>query len=350
MPSEAEAGPDRVVVVGASAGGVEALQTLVAGLPPNLAAAVITVLHIPRTSPGALPGILDRAGPMPAVAAGHGEPLRPGVVYVAPPDRHVLVEDGVLVLSSGPVENGHRPAVDPLFRSAALARGPAVVGVVLSGTRDDGAAGSAAIARCGGSVLVQDPNEALYPAMPLNALRQVRQAAVYRAADIGAALAAMMDGPPGPAPPAGPGDPVRSEVASAHVGLPTTDDVAQARPSEFSCPHCHGVLFELPGGPTPRFRCRTGHAWSPASLVEDQATGVDEALWTAVRALEEKAALVTRLADDALAGGRSHSAAEFRARATRTRLQAEQVRELLRHDGDRTDAVHPIEALGWDVS
>ncbi|WP_300011717.1 chemotaxis protein CheB [Pseudonocardia sp.] len=349
MPSEAGARPARLVVVGASAGGVEALQSLVAGLPADLAAAVVVVLHIPRSSPGALPGILDRAGPLPAVTAAHGQSLRPGVVYVAPPDRHVLVEDGELVLSAGPAENGHRPAVDPLFRSAAIARGPAVVGVVLSGTRDDGAAGSAAIARYGGSVLVQDPADALHAPMPLNAMREVPQAAVHRAADIGAVLAALVDAPAGPAVVPPDDGSVRLEVASARDGLPTTDEFAHARPSEFSCPHCHGVLFALPGGPAPRFRCRTGHAWSPVSLVEDQATGVEEALWTAVRALEEKAALVTRLAEDAHANGHSRSAAEFRTRAGHTRLQAERVRELLRHD-DPSDALLPVETLGRDVS
>lgn len=345
----------RLVVVGASAGGVEALRAMVAGLPADLAASVVVVLHIPRTSPGALPGILDRAGPLPAVAAEHRRVLRPGVVYVAPADHHVLVEDGLLLLSTGPAENGHRPAIDPLFRSAALARGASVTGVVLSGTRDDGAAGLAAVAQNGGTAVVQDPDDALYAAMPRNALRLVPSALVHPAAGIGAALGDLVRSPPpvrasrGSGPVAvgdavGQGAPLRQEVASAATGLPTTDDIAGARPSPFSCPNCHGVLFELPGDPAPRFRCRVGHAWSPSSLEEDQATAVEDALWTALRALEEKAALVKRLAAEAHSHGHPRSAAEYRARSARTRGQADRVRELLHRE------LHPPEAADQDAS
>jgi len=159
-----------LIVVGASAGGVEALRAMVAGFPTDLAAPVVVVLHIPRDAPTALPAILRRAGALPAVQAEHGAPLRDGVVYVAPPDHHTLVEDGHLRLSTGPKENGHRPAIDPLFRSAALACGSGAIGVVLSGTRDDGTAGLAAIVDRGGVAVVQDPDDALYSSMPASAL------------------------------------------------------------------------------------------------------------------------------------------------------------------------------------
>lgn len=354
--SERDAARGRVVVVGASAGGVEALRAMMAGLPADLAASVVVVLHIPRTSPSALPGILGRAGPLPCAAAEHRRPLRPGVVYVAPADHHVLVQDGVLLLSTGPAENGHRPAVDPLFRSAALARGPSVTGVVLSGTRDDGAAGLAVVARYGGTAIVQDPDEALYPAMPRNALRLVPSALVHPAAAIGAALDTIVRSPPpvpGPVPvpvpvpvqdAPRPDAALRQEVESAATGLPTTDEIDGARPSPFSCPSCRGVLFEMPHGPAPRFRCRVGHAWSPASLEEDQAKGVEDALWTALRALEEKAALVTRLADEAHSHGHPRSAAGYRARSAHTRAQADRVRELLHRE------LHAPEAADQDAS
>lgn len=160
-------------MVGASAGGVEALRAFVRGLDAEFAAAVCVVLHIPRSGVSALPQILDRCGPLPVRAAADGAALVPGMIYVAPPDVHLLVDDGRVRLSRGPAENGHRPAIDPLFRSAARGWGAAAIGVVLSGSRDDGADGLAAIARCGGAALVQDPVEAQYPSMPAHAAQRV---------------------------------------------------------------------------------------------------------------------------------------------------------------------------------
>lgn len=318
----------RLIVIGASAGGVEALRAVVAGLPPDLAAAVVVVLHIPRGAPSALSGILDRSGPLPAVAAEHAAPLRPGVVHVAPADFHVLVVDGHLQLSSGPSENGHRPAVDPLFRSAALSHGPDAIGVVLSGTRDDGTAGLAAIVARGGTAVVQEPDDALHPAMPRNALTQVPDALVHPSAKIGPVLADLVSRP---APDVAGGDDglLVAEARIAANGVPTTDTLSAATASPFSCPTCHGVLFELPGAPAPRFRCRVGHAWSPAALEAEQAHAADEALWAAVRALEEKADLVHRLATDAGRHGHVRSAELYGQRAARTKSQAQQLRNLV---------------------
>jgi two-component system, chemotaxis family, protein-glutamate methylesterase/glutaminase len=318
----------RLIAIGASGGGVEALRAVVAGLPPDLAAAVVVVLHIPRGAPSALPGILDRAGPLPAVAAEHCAPLRPGVVHVAPADFHVLVVDGYLQLSTGPTENGHRPAVDPLFRSAALSHGPDAVGVVLSGTRDDGTAGLAAIAARGGAAVVQEPDDALHPAMPRNALAQVPDALVHPATKIGPVLADLVSRPV-PAMAVGHDGLLVAETRIAANGVPTTDTLEDAVPSPFSCPGCHGVLFELPGAPAPRFRCRVGHAWSPAALEAEHADAVDEALWAAVRALEEKADLVQRLAADAGRHGRARSSEVFAQQAARTKAHARQLRDLV---------------------
>jgi two-component system chemotaxis response regulator CheB len=180
-----------LIVVGASAGGVEALRAFVSGLPVELPAPVVVVLHIPRSAPSALPAILTRAGPLTATSAQHGAALRAGVIYTAPADHHVLVVEGRVHLSVGPAENGHRPAIDPLFRSAAVAYGPQAVGVVLSGTRDDGTAGLAAIAACGGTALVQDPGDALFAAMPASALGHVPDARAYPAAKIGGEIAEL---------------------------------------------------------------------------------------------------------------------------------------------------------------
>jgi two-component system, chemotaxis family, protein-glutamate methylesterase/glutaminase len=181
-----------VVAVGASAGGVEALQALVAGLPKDLQAVVLVVLHIPRQAPSALPSILSRAGPLPAVAATDGMPARAGTIYVAPADHHLLICDGLLKLSLGPTENGHRPAIDPLFRSAAVAFGAGAIGVVLSGARDDGAAGLAEIVKRGGQAVVQDPNEASHRSMPASALEHVATAHVLPAAKIGTLLGELV--------------------------------------------------------------------------------------------------------------------------------------------------------------
>ncbi|MGI5132149.1 chemotaxis protein CheB [Pseudonocardia sp. CA-107938] len=325
-----------IVVVGASAGGVEVLRSLVAGLPPDLAAAVVVVLHIPRDAPSALPAILERAGPLPARPAAHAQRLQPGTIFVAPADRHVLVVDGYLHLSRGPVENGHRPAIDPLFRSAGTDFGAHAVGVVLSGNRDDGSAGLVAIARHGGACLVQEPADALYPDMPRSALAAVPSAKPVPAADLGAAIAALIprraDGPA-----TGPDPLLAAEVDIAAVDPDaSTVDLDGAVASPLSCPDCDGVLFQLPGAPHPRFRCRVGHAWSPVSLVGEHETTVDVVLWSALRALEEKAALLRWLADDASAAGRQRSAARHRDKAAQAGAEAAVLRRMLTSEGGRT--------------
>jgi two-component system chemotaxis response regulator CheB len=327
-----------IVVVGASAGGVEALRALVGSLPPDLPAPVVVVLHIAKHAPSALPAILDRAGPLPAVAAEQGGPLVNGVIYVAPSDRHVLVDDGQLRLSLGPTENGHRPAIDPLFRSAAAGYGPRAVGVVLSGTRDDGTAGLAAIADRGGLALVQEPGDALYPSMPTSALEHVPGAARHPADKLGVVVGELLRDQAWSARPVATADdaPLLAENRiSAMIAAPdATVRLEGAVPSGLSCPSCDGVLFELPGEPAPRFRCRIGHAWSPDSLAAVQSAGVEDALWIALRAIEEKAELLRRLAARAEERGHHHSAQYHRMRATQTDGHAARVRDLITSDVD----------------
>ena len=192
MPSTNNNGALRgVVVIGASAGGVEALTRVAAGLPGDLPFAVLVAIHIPPNAPSVLARILDRSGPLPAQAASHGDVLTPGRIYVAVPDRHLLVDDHHVVLSEGPTENGHRPAINALFRSAALHYGPRAIGLLLSGVLDDGVLGLAAIRSRKGATVVQDPEDALYASMPANAIRAGVVDHRVAAADAGALLAKL---------------------------------------------------------------------------------------------------------------------------------------------------------------
>ncbi|WP_433790362.1 chemotaxis protein CheB [Actinoplanes sp. CA-252034] len=295
-----------LIAVGASAGGVEALRALVRGLPPDYPGALLVVLHVPRSAPSALPGILSRSGPLPAGPARDGEPVQAGHVYVAPADHHLLLHDGHLRLSRGPAENGHRPAVDPLFRSVARVAGRRAIGVVLSGARDDGASGLAAIASRGGTTVVQEPADALQPWMPRAALEAVTPDHVVPAAEIGPLLAALTATPLAPSPASRPDPLLDAEVAMSELFPMTSDQIAA--PAGFGCPSCGGSLFQIDGRPVPRFRCRVGHAWSPETLLDEQAEVLESALWMALRALKEKAELSRRMA----VRGREHylSAAE----------------------------------------
>ncbi|MEV4708027.1 chemotaxis protein CheB [Actinoplanes sp. NPDC049316] len=284
-----------VVAVGASAGGVEALRALVAGLPSDYPGSLLVVLHVPRDAPSALAAILSRSGPLPAAPAVDGEELRYGRIYVAPNDHHLLVLEGRIRLTRGPAENGHRPAVDPLFRSVARAFGSRAIGVVLSGSRDDGAAGLASIAAHGGTAVVQDPDDALYPWMPRAAMTHATPDHIVPAAELGGLIAGItaMDLPEHRADPA-PDDLLDAEVAISELG-PSTTERLDATPAGFGCPSCGGSLFQI-GGPVPRYRCRVGHAWSAESLLDEQAIALEGALWMALRALEEKSALSRRMA------------------------------------------------------
>jgi two-component system chemotaxis response regulator CheB len=283
---------------------VEALRALASGLPADLPAAVLVVLHIPAGGASALPAILRRSGPLDAVPAADGVPLTPGLIQVAPPDHHLIVVEDRLRLSHGPTENGHRPAVDALFRSAATAAGPRVIGIVLSGVLDDGAAGLVSIVRRGGLVIVQDPADALYPGMPQSALRHVQADQVLPAAAIGSVLKRLvgehvdLDS----APPPSPLDVVESNIAAQQLQSPDYEGTAMARFSGFSCPDCQGNLLELDADGA-RYRCRVGHAWTADALLEQQSAGLERALWTALRTLEEKVSLARRLQANAIRRG-----------------------------------------------
>jgi two-component system chemotaxis response regulator CheB len=317
-----------VVVVAASAGGIEALRNVLAGLPRDFHAAICVVLHISPTSGVALPMILDRSGPLPASAARDGEPLRPGHIYVCVADHHLLLSDGYVRVRGGPRENGYRPAADPLFRSAARFFGPRAIGVVLSGTLSDGAAGLAAIRTEGGLAVVQDPADALYPGMPSHALEWVSADYVATATEIGPLLARLVCEPVHDDAVDMPPD-IREEVAIMENGPPTVGQHHPGTPSQWPCPDCNGVLWEVDDPDVLRFRCRVGHAWSGESLLDEQRAMVENALWMALRSMEDRAELSRALADRAETRGRRMSAERFRSNANELISSIEVLRRLL---------------------
>ncbi|MGW5241756.1 chemotaxis protein CheB [Monashia sp. NPDC004114] len=326
-----------VVVVGASAGGVEALRALVASLPPDLPATVIVVLHVPSYGRSVLPRILERSGPLPARHVDDAAQLVEGEILVAPPDRHLVVLDSHVRATLGPRENGHRPAIDVLFRSAARALAHRVIGIELSGVLDDGAAGMWTIKNRGGIAIVQDPSDCLYPEMPQSVLSILEPDHVVRASEIGRLLndlcredfAAPLVAPPSAL--------LRAETDMAQLEDAAMDSVDRpGTAAGFSCPDCGGTLFEIVEGGVTRYRCRVGHAWTTKGLLGEQSVQLDTALWIALRTLEEKAALAAQLAERATERGSALTARRFETQASDALDAAGKVRELIESRPDMT--------------
>jgi two-component system, chemotaxis family, protein-glutamate methylesterase/glutaminase len=296
-----------VVAIGASAGGLRALRTLVSQLPADFPAAILVVMHI-GTQPSILPSLLTAWGVLPAVHAEDGGPLLPGRLHIAPPDHHLLVTGDSIRLLRGPKEHHTRPAIDPLFRSVAVCCGPRVVGIVLSGHLDDGTAGLQAIKACGGIAVVQDPREAQVSSMPMSALRHVDVDHCLPSAGMARLLTGLV-AQPAPQPEAAT-PPTLAREHALSVG-PQGEEVVKnlqafADPSTHACPDCGGVLWEVKDAKPTRFRCHTGHAYTLRTLAESMKESTDHALQIAVRALQEQAILLRRAAaasraDDALA-------------------------------------------------
>jgi two-component system chemotaxis response regulator CheB len=378
--------PDRpayhrdTVVIGASAGGIQALRMIVRELPSPFPAAVLIVLHIGNHE-SALAAILRASGPHPVIQPSDGEPVRPGHIYVAVPDRHMLLEYDRIRLSRGPRENHTRPAIDPLFRSAALTRGPRVIGTLLTGRLDDGVVGLQAIKECGGLAVVQDPASAEEPSMPLNALRSVVVDRVVPLASMAGALAELVGEPttwgwapatsaaeeqlaieqaseqravaaqppeqratvpqrPASDAPAAEAIPVhlsREHAIALGEGNAVGELDSMGRPSRYSCPECGGTMWQIDApGPT-RFRCHTGHAYAMRSLLGAQSTRVEQALWEAARALREKAMMLRQVAQLDRRAGDAAGADTNERRAGQYDEQASVLRGLVR-EGAGADA------------
>jgi two-component system chemotaxis response regulator CheB len=291
-----------IVVIGGSAGALAPLFDLVERLPAELQAAIFVVVHISPDSPGSYASLLDARGSLKAAQATNGEPIRPGRIYTAPPDFHLLLEEDRVLLSHGPRENRSRPAIDPLFRSAARTFGPRTTGILLSGALDDGTTGLLAIKARGGTALVQDPQEARYPGMVQSAIDHVKVDAVL---PVGALAERLLDEvnrqratipAPSGVPDAQDAETDR-ELASTRMDRYTLDEQEPpGKPSGFACPDCGSALWELQEGALLRYRCRVGHAMTARTLLMAQSAALEDALWTALRALEEKIALAHTLA------------------------------------------------------
>jgi two-component system chemotaxis response regulator CheB len=316
-----------IVVIGASAGGVGSLQRLVAHLPPDFAAAVLVTLHLPEGIRSMLAEILSRSGSLPATQATHNERIRPGHIYVAPAGFHMTIARGRLQVQRGAREHGHRPAIDPLFRSAAAAYGPRAIGVILSGALDDGTVGLREIKQAGGLAVVQDPTDTEWPSMPQSAIKHVAVDFVGPAAEVGAFLARAVESEHAPTP-AAHADPSASREVR-ELTMQETEEEHPGEPSPYSCPDCGGVLWELKDGEMLRFCCRVGHAYTGETLTTEQAMVVEHALWSALRALEEQAAVRRRMADRAERDGRPNIAARNQEQARQLEKQAQEIRNLV---------------------
>ena len=324
------------IVVGASAGGVQALSTLVAQLPSDLSAAVLIILHIPAHVPSLLPTILSRDSRLPVAHAVNGEEIKNGRIYVAPPDNHLLIENGRVKLVHGPKENLHRPSIDAMFRSAALSAGLRAIGVILTGARDDGKNGMIAIKQRGGIAIIQDPAEAPYPSMPLSVMQEVKVDYSLRLSEIGPLLyklcrEAVEEEGRYPVP-----DELEIEARIAEQEMESSELIASVEKigkiSKLTCPDCHGALWEMRNEAMLRYRCHVGHAYSAESLSEGQSQMLEVALWSAVRALEEQIMLSKRIVERARKSNHMRAALLYERRAAEAEEHSSLLRKLLLSD------------------
>jgi two-component system chemotaxis response regulator CheB len=317
----------RVVTIGASSGGLDALRTLASKLPADFQAPILVVQHI-GTHESILPALLSKAGPLKAIHATDGLALEEGRIHVAPPDRHMMVTDGVVHLMHTAKENHTRPAIDPLFRSAAITFGPAAVGVVLTGQLDDGTSGLQAIKECGGVAVVQDPDEALRRSMPESALKYVKVDFCGSLEDIAGYLEQLVKKP-------APAQTCTSEAVLHEMAVALTKGDTMAhlqqigKPSHFTCPECQGTLWEIETRPL-RYRCHTGHGFTQRTLRSAQIEAVDEALWSALRALQEEEQVLRETADTARHEQQAETAASLESEAVQIAQRIAQMRELMR--------------------
>ncbi|NVO30278.1 chemotaxis protein CheB [Hymenobacter lapidiphilus] len=325
-----------IVVIGASAGGVAALMALVQTLPADFPAPIFVVQHVAADSPSVLPQLLNSVSALAVRQPQDGETVAAGVIYVAPPDHHLLLEGTRVLVTRGPKENRFRPSIDALFRSAAYTYGPRVIGVVLTGYLDDGTSGLWSVQRMGGLALVQDPHDAEQPSMPTNALEFVAADYVVPLAEMGPLLVRLTQ-----------------ERAPAKTHLPATElDLLQieltiakqgggfelgiiekGKLTPFTCPDCHGALTQLIEGKLIRYRCHTGHAYTVSALLSEVTESVESMLYQSMRGLEETKMLLHNLGMHFVENGQDEVAHLFFRKADETGQQARVVHDsILKHE------------------
>ena len=319
-----------IIVIGASAGGIEVLREIIRPLPRNFPAAIFVAMHLSADSPSLLAQILSRAGSLDAVTPNDGDRIEPSKIHVAPPDHHMLVEPGLIRITHGPRENRHRPAIDPLFRTAARAYGPRVLAIVLSGLMNDGTTGLRIVKYEGGTAIVQDPDDAMFPAMPLSAIKAVDVDYVLPATSIAGKVLDLAREPWTEKQPARAKEIRKDERTGEGEKMgEEQDERVMGTPSAFTCPDCNGTLWELRDGDLLRYRCRIGHAFSEDGLRHARDDSVEGALWSAVRILEESAELERKLSVLAVGRADKISANRFKEVANGREEQAEMIRQML---------------------
>ena len=275
------------MVIGTSAGGMAALRELIAQLPASFHAPVFIVQHMAADADAkVLANVLDDSGPLTCTVAVNGQRFKAGHIYVAPADNHLLLRKAAMIVTKGARENRYRPAIDPLFRSAAVTHGARVISVVLTGFLDDGTEGTSAVKRCGGTTVVQDPRDASYPDMPNSALAvKVDHCVPLR--ELGFLLDRLVRTRPGKRKPV-PED-IRIEAVIAERVLSDVRAVdSLGKQAPYNCPGCGGVLWEIERSKTLRYRCHTGHSFTAATLLAEQSGKIEETLWITLRMLEER--------------------------------------------------------------
>lgn len=296
-----------IVVIGASAGGVEAFQRLCARLPADFPAAVFVAQHLSPSARSLLPQLIGRVAPLPALLPADGDAIEAGRIYVAGPDHHMLIRPGKVLMRRGPYENRTRPAVNALFRSAAIAYAGRVIGVVLTGLLDDGTDGLIAIKAAGGLSVVQDPDDAEWPSMPQNALKRDHVDHKVRLDDLGALLDRLVREEAGVSLPLPQEYVVEDRIAALEFAAMETDIVTPGQPSHISCPDCGGVLNQIEAEAELRFRCQIGHAFTPLGLASAQNEELERALAVAARTHRDRIRLFGQMRDSAHARGLSHA-------------------------------------------
>lgn len=316
-----------IIVIGGSAGAVDALMRFARALPPRLPASLFVVVHFPEEHDTALPQILSRSGPLPAQLAEDGVPYEPGRIYVARPGMHLMVEGGRMKVHRGPRENRARPSIDVLFRSAAVNHGPRTIGVILSGTLDDGCAGLEAVKRAGGKAIVQDPGDALFPHLPLNAMKAVETDHRLPIPELAENLESL----------------VKEEVLASVPTLPnlqkeiemlknpdhrmgTVEELGELSP--YKCPDCGGALWKMRDTQLLRFRCHLGHALSSRTLAEGAEANLEKALWEAYELCVEQARIFENLSEGARKGD-DDLAEGFSIKARRSKVRASVLEKLI---------------------